>query len=77
MPNYSIGERISVLLVTRDMSQAELSRLSGVPVTTISMLRNTDGRKATFETIHALAQALDVSVCYLGTGKEETKKSRV
>lgn len=76
MQQYTIGDRITVLLVTKNMAQSELSKLSGVPASSIHEIRNGKNRKPSFDTVLRLAQALEVSVCYLGTGREETKKSR-
>ena len=76
MKQYTIGERIETLLVLRNMTQAELAKLSGVPVTTIATLR-AKGVNPSFLTVCKLAKALDVTVCYLGTGKEDTKKAAI
>lgn len=63
----TIGARIRQVRDERGISRAELVRLSGVPYPTLAGLENGDQNSST--KLHALAQALGVSVRWLETGQ--------
>jgi transcriptional regulator with XRE-family HTH domain len=69
----TIGERITRLRMRRNMSQTELARLSGVPLSVINMVEAgvRSGERLRVETARKLAAALVVTLDHLCGGYEE------
>jgi transcriptional regulator with XRE-family HTH domain len=69
----TIGERVTRLRTRRNMSQTELSRASGVPLSVINMLEAgiRSGENLRVETARKLANALSVTLDYLCGVHEE------
>jgi transcriptional regulator with XRE-family HTH domain len=63
----TIGERITRLRTKRNMSQTELARAAGVPLSVINMVEAgvRSGEKLRVETARKLANALTVTMDYL------------
>ena len=63
----TIGERINQLRVRNNLSQSELGRRAGVPVSTISMLESgiRSGDTMSVDTARKLARALSVTMDFL------------
>ena len=61
--NRLIGERVLIARRRRDMTQAELGRLTGTSPTTLHRLES-GGQKMSAERLYAIAQALEVPMGY-------------
>ena len=63
----TIGERINQLRARNNLSQSELGRRAGVPVSTISMLESgiRSGDSMSVDTARKLARALSVTMDFL------------
>ncbi len=63
----TIGERINQLRARNNLSQSELGRRAGVPVSTISMLESgiRSGDTMSVDTARKLARALSVTMDFL------------
>lgn len=59
-----MGERIRHLLALREMSQADLVRLSGLSKATVSDLINNKQKTTSVDTIRLIARAVRVSPAY-------------
>jgi len=72
----TIGERVTRLRMRRNMSQTELARASGVPLSVINMLEAgiRSGENLRVETARKLANALSVTLDYL-CGVHEDEES--
>ena len=68
-----VGNRLKKARKAQDLTQAELSRISGVKQGTISAIEIGTLKKSTF--IVALADALGVDPIWLDTGKERVKEA--
>ena len=71
-PHQTTGERIARLRLVRGWSQRHLSELADLSVLTVS--RAEQGCEIYAHTLDRLARALDVSMTYLWSGKEEDKR---
>jgi transcriptional regulator with XRE-family HTH domain len=72
----TIGERVALLRTRKGMSQTELSRVSGVPISVINMLESglRSGENLRVGTAKKLARALVVTLDHL-TGMYEDEES--
>lgn len=70
----NIGERIFIILEEKGLKQAELSKNTGIPKTTINGWKS-KGTNPTAEKIIPICEFLNVSMEYLLTGKENNSNS--
>ena len=63
--NATFAERVRHALEVREMSQADLARLTGMSQAVISQIVNGKTKDPHFSRVVAIAKALDVSLNYL------------
>jgi transcriptional regulator with XRE-family HTH domain len=61
---WSLGKRVKIARIERDISQQELAALTGLRQSHVSLIEN-DRHDPSASAVRALAEALDVSADYL------------
>ena len=72
---WSLGKRVKIARIERDISQHQLAELTGLRQSHVSLIEN-DRHDPSASAVRALAQALDVSTDYLLGLSGELKVSR-
>jgi transcriptional regulator with XRE-family HTH domain len=72
---WSLGKRVKIARIERDISQQELAELTGLRQSHVSLIEN-DRHNPSATAVRLLAQALDVSADYLLGLSGELKVSR-
>jgi transcriptional regulator with XRE-family HTH domain len=72
---WSLGKRVKIARIERDISQQQLAELTGLRQSHVSLIEN-DRHDPSASAVRALAQALDVSTDYLLGLSGELKVSR-
>ena len=72
---WSLGKRVKIARIERDISQQQLAELTGLRQSHVSLIEN-DRHDPSARAVRALAQALDVSTDYLLGLSGELKVSR-